>query len=187
MSTLSAIISSIKHKHVIDTEVPLVKIHRFEEEEKPFIFSTNTAEQVTAHVVDGRYARCPGEVCPLCKSGKKRFLPSNLLLFPAYSLLDEEMGVVRCTEKIYPGSLLSQIVPVLDSGVATIVWISQESKKHHLRLENLPDDGVAEALSALDDFERDVKSGVIDLKHAVPSISSAELQAAVSGVSRWVR
>ena len=187
MATLSDILGEIICLPVEENEQAPITLLRIEEEEKAFIFSKKTAERVTVHVVDDRYVRCPGKDCPHCESGKRRFLPITLLLFPAYSLTECEVGVVRCSEKNYPGSLLNRLLPVLKTEQMVVAWIYRQGQKFHLRTEKPLDGDVDDALLCLENFERDIESGVVDLKNAVPSISLAELQTAVAGVSKWVR
>ena len=85
-------------------------------------------------------------------------------------------------------SLLTQLLPILETADDRIIWITYSGKKHSLRLEQFPDDGgVEHAVSILHDFEKDVESGTVDLKTIIPTVSLAEMEAALGPVSRWGR
>jgi hypothetical protein len=118
------------------------------------------------------YVHCNGEVCVLCRLGRP---VEERALLPVYLPLQDMIGVIAVSPSSRPGALRPQLLPLLQSGKRLVAFIKKADQLTFTVGSREVDPSACRCNELLEDFERKLKAGEIDLTTVFPRLSNEAL------------
>jgi hypothetical protein len=162
-----------------DKPFELVRLTGREVAALPF---TSTSAVVKLHYIDEREARgyvhCNGEGCVLCRLGRPVEVRA---LLPVYLPAQGTIGIIPISPSARPGALRPQLLPLLRSGKSLVVFIRKADQMNFTVGSKEVDTAVYRCDRLIEDFQRKLEAGELDLTSVYPRLSNEAL-AKVPGI-----
>jgi len=156
---------------------------RFNGQEVAGLLFTSTTVLAKLHYNDEPEARgyvhCNSEGCVLCRLGRTA---EEKALLPVYLPVQDTIGVIAISPTSRPGALRPQLLPLLRSGKRLVVFIKKADRMTFQVGSKEVDPTVYQCDRLIEDFERRLEAGEIDLTSVYPRLSNDAL-AKVPGIA----
>jgi hypothetical protein len=156
-----------------DKPFELVRFNGREVAVMPF---TSTSALVKLHYNDEPEARgyvhCNGTDCVLCRLGRP---VEERALLPVYLPAQGTIGIIPISPSSRPGALRPQLLPLLRSGKRLVVFVKKPDQMNFTVGSKEVDPTVYRCDRLIEDFQRKLEAGELDLTSVYPRLSNEAL------------
>jgi hypothetical protein len=160
---------------------------RFNGCDVPVIPFTSNSALAKLHYLDEAerrgYVHCNGADCVLCRLGRPA---EERALLPVYLPAQRAIGVISISPSSRPGALRPQLLPLLRSGKSLVLFIRKIDQMNFAVGSSEVDPGDFRCDGLIQDFQRKLEAGELDLTSVYPRLSNEAL-ARVPGINAMLR